>query len=128
MPVDALFEFEIDAQRGLVKVALKGRLGTDEFLVGFDRLLAHPDFRPGMRILVDMSEHVHAIGSEGIDRIAREFVRNCEALRGSVMSVAVGKTVSYGMMRMLQIKVSDAPFTLFVFYNLHEAERAVGLR
>jgi hypothetical protein len=127
MPTRASFELETDAKRGLVKVTLKGPVGTDEFLAGFGRLLAHPDFHPGMRILVDMLDHVHQIGSDGIDQIARAFINSGEAFRGSVVAVVVARVVSYGMLRMLQIKVSEVPFTFFVFYDLQEAEKALHL-
>lgn len=44
------------------------------------------------------------------------------------MAVAVAKPVSYGMLRMLQTEISEAPFSFSVFYDLGEAERALGLR
>jgi hypothetical protein len=127
MPTPASFELDIDAKRGLIKVTLKGPVGTDEFLAGFGRLLAHPDFHAGMRVLVDMLGHEHQVGAEGIDQIARAFINSGEALRGSVVAVVVARVVSYGMLRMLQFKVSEVPFTFFVFYDLQEAERALHL-
>jgi hypothetical protein len=41
------FELDIDAERDLVKVALKGPIGAEEFITGFDRMLAHPSFIQG---------------------------------------------------------------------------------
>jgi hypothetical protein len=127
MPVEASFKFEMDVERDLVNVTLSGPLGTEEFLAGFNRLLAHADYHPGMRILVDMREHVHQIGAEGIDQIARTFIHTSEAIRGSVVAVVVARAVSYGLLRMLQIKVSEAPFAFYVFYDLREAEESLGL-
>jgi hypothetical protein len=121
MPVEASFKFEMDVERDLVNVTLSGPLGTEEFLAGFNRLLAHADYHPGMR------EHVHQIGAEGIDQIARTFIHTSEAIRGSVVAVVVARAVSYGLLRMLQIKVSEAPFAFHVFYDLREAEESLDL-
>jgi hypothetical protein len=127
MPVEASFQLEVDDKRDLARVALTGPLGAEDFLAGFGRMLAHPAFHPGMKILVDMLAHEHTLGSEDIDHIARVFVRTGEALRNSVVAVVVAKPVSYGMLRMLQIKISEVPFSFFLFYDLQEAEKALAL-
>jgi hypothetical protein len=127
MPVKASFEFEIAAERDLAMITLKGPVGTDEFLAGLDRMLAHPDLHPGMRVLVDMLEHVHQVDARGIDRIAKAFVLNAEAIRDSVVAVVVARAVSYGLLRMLQIKLSETPLTLSVFYDMQEAKASLGL-
>ncbi len=127
MPGVCSFKAEVDVQRDLVKVALSGPVGTEDFLEGFAGLLAHPDYHPGMRVLVDMLKHVHQLDAKGIDQIARVFMHKREALRGAVIAVVVARTVSYGLLRMLQIKISEEPYTFFVFYDLQEAERSLGL-
>lgn len=127
MPVEAAFELEIDEKRDLVVVTLTGPLGASDFLAGFDRMLAHPAFHPGNRVLVDMLAHEHTLTSEDIDHIAGVMVSTGDAFRGSVVAVVVAKPVSYGMLRMLQIKISEVPFSFFVFYDLQEAEKALGL-
>jgi hypothetical protein len=127
MPVERSFKAEVDVQRDLVKVVLSGPLGTEEFLAGFAGLLARPDYHPGMRVLVDMLEHVHQLDAKGIGQVAEAFMRNREALRGSVIAVVVARTVSYGLLRMLQIKLSEEPYTFSVLYDLQEAEKSLGL-
>ncbi len=120
-------EASIDKERGLVSVTLTGPVGFAEFIAGFKRMLGLPDFRPGLKILVDMLEHVHQVDSEDIRRIATVFVENGEALRDTEVAVVVGRPVSYGLLRMLQAFVEDAPFRFFVFYSRSEAEEALGL-
>jgi hypothetical protein len=117
----------IDAERGVVDVALTGPVGADEFLAGFRRMLQLPDFRPGLKILVDMLAHVHQADGEDIRRIAAVFFENGEAIRGTDVAVVVARPVSYGLLRMLQTLVEDAPFRFSVSYSLEEARKSLGL-
>jgi len=117
----------IDAELGLANVTLAGPVGADEFLTGFRRMLQLPDFHPGLKILVDMLAHVHQVDGEDIRRIAAVFVENSEAIRDTDVAVVVARPVSYGLMRMLQSLIEDAPFRFSVFHSLEEAKKALGL-
>jgi hypothetical protein len=125
--MEPAFEIYVDDERDLIRVALKGPVGVEEFLAGFEHLLSFAGYRPGVKVLVDMLEHVHQVDAVGIKQIAGAFLRNGEALRGSVVAVVVARAVSYGMLRMLQALVSDVPFTFSVHYDLEEAEEALDL-
>jgi hypothetical protein len=120
-------ETSIDTQRGLVSMKLAGPVGADEFLAGFTDMLNLPGFGPGLKILVDMLEHVHQVDSEDIRRIAAVFLEHGEEFRGTDVAVVVGGPASYGLLRMLQAFVEDAPFRFMVFYSRSEAEKELGL-
>jgi len=117
----------IDAELGLANVTLAGQVGADEFVAVFRRMLALPGFRPGLKILVDMLAHVHQVGGEDIRRIAAVFFENSEAIMDSDVAVVVARPVSYGLARMFQTLVEDAPFRFSVFYSLEEARKSLGL-
>jgi len=54
----------------------------------------HPDYRPGMKILVHMIEHVHQVTGEDMKRIAATFVEHGVALLGTKVAVVVSRPVS----------------------------------
>jgi hypothetical protein len=124
---DVGIETAIDEKAGLVRMTLTGPVGADEFLASFETMLKLPGFRPGVKVLVDMLEHVHQADSEDIRRIAAVFLEHSEELRGTDAAVVVARPVSYGLLRMLQAFVEDAPFGFSVFYSRSEAEKTLGI-
>jgi hypothetical protein len=123
MPVDVV----VDKQSDLVRATINSPTDTDEFLASFERMLNHPDFHPGMKILVDMVNYVHQATSDDMRRIARVFVQNTSAVSGMEVAIVVSQPVSYGMIRMLQAFIEGSPFRLHVFYDVEEAKRQLRI-
>jgi len=120
-------EVAMDRQRDLVNVKMTGPVGAGEFLSVLQRVLSLPEFHPGMRILVDMLEHVHQVTGDDMKTIAAVLLQKGEAMLGTEVAVVVSRPVSYGMTRMLQALIEDAPFRLSVFYSMEEARKSLGL-
>ena len=74
-----------------------------------------------------MLVHEHQADSEDIKRIASVFLANGAALQGSEVAVVVARTVSYGMLRMLQTFIESAPSRCSVFYDIGEAKELLGV-
>ncbi len=127
MPTETQLTIEYDEARDLFTVVPRGPVGAEGFVAGFRNMLCHPGYHPGVKVLVNMLEHVHAVDGEGIRQIAAVFAEEVEALRGVAVASVVSKAVSYGMLRMLQTMVSGLPFSFSVFYDLKEAEESLGL-
>ena len=93
--LSSFFELEIDSKARPGHRHAEGPVGAEEFLAGFGRMLAHPDYHPGMRILVDMLAHVHQVDARtSTDRPGLRT--NGEALRGSEVAVVVAEPSTTG--------------------------------
>jgi hypothetical protein len=123
MPVDIV----IDTQSGLVRATIENPTSAGEFIAGFKDMLGHPDFHPGMKVLVDMLRYVHVTTGADMRRVAQTFVQSADAVSGMDVAVVVSTPVSYGVIRMLQVFVEGSPFRINVFYDMEEAKRHLGV-
>ena len=124
MPV----EVSIDRTRRVVFITISGTVGMDSWISKLDAVLSMPEYEVGMWGLIDIREADHQTGIEDIAKMARYLVHNYRRIKGSKVAVVTGKTVSYGLMRMLETQLLGLPFKFRVFYEMEEAERWLGLR
>ena len=122
-----IVDVRVDRGAGLVVAVLEGPVPLEGLVEGIDRMLSDPDFRAGMDILVDMQRHVHQASGADMRRLGDALTSRLEYLKGTRLAAVVSKTVSYGMIRMLQAFVDGAPFQVGVFYTPEEAKEWLGL-
>lgn len=120
-------DVQVEQPGSLARVTIGGPVALEGFIQGLETLLGHPDFTPGTDVLVDLLDHVHRTTSADVRALAGALLGASDRLKGSRMAVIVCRTVSYGMARMLQTFVEDAPFRLEVFYDCREAEQWLGI-
>ena len=120
-------DVQVDAAAGLVVAVLEGPVRLEGLVEGIDRMVNDPGFHTGMDILVDMQRHVHQASSADMRGLAGALTSRSEYLKGTRLAAVVSKTVSYGMIRMLQTFVDGAPFQVGVFYSPEAAKEWLGL-
>jgi hypothetical protein len=120
-------EISIDKTRNLLTATMVGLVSVDSFIHALEAALQEePHFPAGFSALIDMREAVHGASSDDIGNLA-DYLAHEPRLVGSKGAIVVTKTVTYGLMRMLQMHTDDAPMTMSVFYEMDEAERWLGL-
>ena len=108
--------YEIDVERGLLRVRIEGNPSYPEMLDGFAAYSQDPDFRPGMAILVDDRGRTESPTSEEIRRLAQDTkVKGAEALKGSRCAILVGNETQFGMSRMYELTGAGGPIEVRVF-------------
>lgn len=115
-------DLRVDKSSRVARVTIDGPVAVEGFIRGLEALVAHPEFVSGMDIVVDLGGHDHQATSADMRTLAQAFVEQSEHLRGTRLAAVVSRTVSYGMGRMLQTYLEDAPFRFCVFYDYREAE------
>ena len=123
MPIDV----SIDEKRHLVHRTVEGAVSMDEIIANLEKTLLHPDYRIGMKDLTDLRDYVHQSGSEDMRRLAQYIISRSNAAGDFKSALVVSETVTYGMLRMLQIQLDSLPSEIAIFYDLDEAERWLGI-
>ena len=118
----------VDGGDGLIRASLEGAVPVDTVLRRLEGAFTSPGFRPGMNMLLDGRGAAHHLEAEDIARVSRYLIANRDKIEGGKAAVVVAKTVSYGLMRMLQAQVDGMPIGFSVFYDIDEARRWLGLR
>lgn len=122
MPIDV----EVNKGDKLVCRTVTGMSSIDEMIASIQATLQHPDYRPGMRDLTDLREHVHKATRQDIERLAQWIIGHAEEVPSTKAAVVVSNMVSYGMTRMLQMHLDELPSEIAVFYDIDEAKRWLG--
>jgi len=117
MPID----ISIDKERGLFIRTVRGAITTEEVIRSVEQVLAHPDFRPGMKSLSDLRDVIPYTSTTDVKAIAKLILSHSEQVSGVRAAVVVTQAISYGMMRMLQAYCDRSPAEIAVFYDLDEA-------
>ena len=112
----------IDVARNLIYRELQGRVSPEEIIASIDSVVNDPDFDPGMNSLNDLRQVVHQADREFVMNIAHTIVGYSEKLKSGKVALVVSSDVVFGMMRMLQSYVGDAPLDIMVFKDIEEAE------
>ena len=113
--------YEVDREKGWVRLTSWGASGFEEQLPIFEEILAERPPMP-LRVLDDrrrISKFGKATDARRGARHAHDLV---DVLRGARVAFVVSQAASFGMIRMFQILTEELPFELQVFYSLEEAE------
>ncbi len=81
-------EIEVLTDRNLIYATMRGQFGLRDALHMFDSYVSHPDFRPGMNILVDLREAHMVPSPDDIQNLA-VYVREHLAQRGTDYKAAL---------------------------------------
>jgi hypothetical protein len=122
MPV----KVSIDRGKGLITRTVRDEVTIEEIVKSLEETLDDPRFRPGMKSLTDLRQLSHRWTSDDVTRIVQLVVDNQARLAGGRAAVVVSRTVSYGMIRMLQSRV-DGVYQIQVFYDMDEAKQWLGI-
>lgn len=117
------FSYAIDKIRGLVSISARGEITTAEALATFDRIIADPDFREGMKILSDHRELETVVSPAFVRAWIGRIAEEGELFVGSRAALVESSMVRYGMARMASMLAETTPLDLRVFRNIDQARR-----
>ena len=119
--------FRIDIERRVVYARTLGETSSEDIVEALAAMQAHPDYRPGMRLLLDMREVKPSLFRSDVVRIA-EFVRgHREAIGALKMAVVVPKDTSFGMAQEQKAELYGSLVNMEAFRGLPEALEWLGL-
>ncbi len=120
--------FEIDIERRIVLFRATGRFSSDELLGCLQEVIADPSFERDFDHLVDLREVTHfgATSSDMRKRTAadRELEPEIDSSRIAIVSA---DDVVFGMSRMYEQLMEDAPPVVRTFRSIGEAATWLGV-
>jgi hypothetical protein len=116
----------VDESQDLLSATLLGPVSVQSFIEELEHTLSSADLSAGFNALIDMREVVHSVSGDDVGKLARHLSEH-PRLEGTRAAIVVTQTVTYGLMRMLQTHMDEAPMAVSVFYDLDEAKRWLGL-
>ena len=116
------FWFRIDRSRRLLLAYADGELTVPEIQSVLQVALEHPGFEAGLRQLCDLRKLRELRGSfKELLRLAEYGRKFAERLQGGRLALVAERDSVYGMLRMYQAVMDDAPLEIRVFREMHEA-------
>ncbi len=119
--------FRIDREHGVAYAETRGETSSGELLESLAALLSHPDYSPGMSLLVDMHEVMPSLLQGDILRIAEFIQSHRDELRAMKMAVVVPKASSLGVAQELEAQIAESTVDAGVFCGVPEAREWLGL-
>jgi len=113
----------VDTNSDLLTLTVTGAVSAEEMLKSIRRIFTDPSFHPGMKVLTDMREALHAADGEEVRRVAQLLIANMDKMAGVKNAVVVRQEATYGIMRTLQLQTDGFPFETALFYDLDEAQQ-----
>ncbi len=123
-------ETRIDTEANLITHEIMGEFDLDGFKVGYDSLLAHPDFSQDMNVLWDLREgDVSSFSYDDLMNVTR-YIENRVEGEASVHKVAIvaSSNLGFGISRMYEMLSEELPIILRVFRDIEEASKWLGER
>jgi hypothetical protein len=121
------FTYQIDAERNLVTLEATGSITPNEAFATFDEVIAHPDYRPDMKVLSDHRELESVMSVEFVKTFLGRVSQMREALRQARWAFVERGLVRYGMARMASILCDPLGLQLRAFRSMSEAREWLGL-
>jgi hypothetical protein len=121
------FTYHIDSERSLVTVQASGSITPQEAFATFDEVVAHPDFRPDMKVLSDHREMETIVSVEFVRMFLARVSQMKEVLRQARWAFVERGLVRYGMARMASILSDPLGIQLRAFRSMSEAREWLGL-
>jgi len=111
-----------------VAIKILGEPTFNEVQRDLRRLLNHPQYRPGIDMLVDCRETEYKqLSASTIRDLARAFTKDATANRPGNLALVVRGKLGFGLARMWEFLVNvDVPVQ--VFKSMEEAREWLGLR
>lgn len=106
------FTFDIDMQTGQARIVADGEADVDAAIETLALLATHADFRPGLRLLVDLRRLTTPRKGGDIDQIAAYVRRNLALSRIAIVSAdPVAASVQHRLREHLEGEVPAGVFT-----------------
>ena len=121
-------EFRVDVDAGIVYRTITGEITIDELLASYRSMLAHPDFRPGLRALTDLREVKPSAVRRDVLRLAEFVQEHGEEIGALRVAVVVSTDASFGMVRELEVELAASPVEIGLFRDPAEALAWLGPR
>jgi hypothetical protein len=119
--------FRIDREHGVAYAETLGETSSGELLESLVALLSHPDYSPGMRLLLDMQEVMPSLLQGDILRIAEYIKSHRDELRAMKMAIVVPKASSLSVAQELEAQIAESTVDAGVFCGMPEAREWLGL-
>jgi hypothetical protein len=116
-------EYRIEfSDGGHVTIETSGRADLATFIRYHIELVEDARFRPGMAILVDLSElDTRQLSGEDVRAVANDAVSRGDRIGPAAIAVVGSETATFGLARMWQAFIEGAPFRSKVFHTRDEA-------
>lgn len=113
--------YEIDSERRIIVVTVRGELRDEDLLEIHERLRTEPKLDPDFGVLIDLrSASGRDVTMGGVqDLIARPLLFSPQAHR----AIVVRSDLGFGMSRMYELLRRDLTETIRVFRDVEEARR-----
>ena len=120
-------DFQVDGKQGVILARTSGETSSDELLENLAALLAHPEYGPAMRLLLDMRRVTPSLLRGDVLRIAG-FIRDHRGEIGALrVAVVVPGEASFGMAQEQKVELDESPVDMEVFRSMREAREWLGL-
>jgi hypothetical protein len=115
---------EIDSERRIIFVTVRGEFRDEDLLSIYDRLRAEPKLEPDFGLLIDLR---HAAGrSVTMSGVQTLIKRPLLLSPGARRAIVVETDLGFGMSRMYELSRGDLVQTIRVFRDVEKAERWLG--
>ena len=122
------WQIRINAKANLATVTMHGHVTEAALLEVFDAFYGHPDFKPGMHILGDLTDARIDLAAPAMARIIEYLQRHRDKRGTGKEAIVVGSTADYGIGRMIEAYTEDPlPYELRVFLTVEEAHEWMGV-
>ncbi len=120
MPID----FWLDSESQILIVEVEGLVVPEDVVRYRTRLLADPDFTPGMHTLVDCREAAtEGLTAANLQFLADDIQSRRRLLARAKCAVVVATDAAYGLMRMYEAYTLESPVVVRVFREETEARQ-----
>jgi len=115
-------ELHVDRQAGIVHIEATGIVTAEELVDSVPRLMSHPDFRPGMAHLFDLTSAEDTdVTADELRELARVFVGHLDELQTSRLAVVAKDPVLFGVSRMYEAFANLQPVPMRVMRDRDES-------
>jgi hypothetical protein len=117
------YSMRIDTERGVVVRKVTGPLSVDEIFAARQDVLKHPEFRPGMNALWDLSEaSLMNLDMDEVRAVVGRAQQEGDAYGTDYRAaVVVPKDIDYGITRQFEAVATNVPFVVMAFRSVEEA-------
>ena len=118
---------EVDGERGLITRTIEGETSLEELIESIEAVIAHPDFRPGMKSLTDLRDAAPVKNPDDVKKLVKTLASHNSTIAGVKVAVVTPEAVAFGMMRMVQAYAGKTEAEVGVFYEMSKAREWLGL-
>lgn len=123
------FTLSIDKDKNLAIIKSSGTADVSEIILYQKKLVEHPDWKPGINILVDHTDLITThLTFQQIQAISKSITAFAKELGDGRLALVVRTMMGYGLARMWQILTSElSNLNIKIFRSLEHAEQWVEI-